>query len=113
MKEGRLMTRVLIGAGAAAAMLLLSACATPDPDLGYAIRQNTAAQAVDMQPVYAGLPMEGSNGVRAVDAQGRYLGGRVKDLLKVDGKSNIGGQGGASNESSSSTGRTPTPVPKS
>jgi len=94
------------------AALLLPACQQADPDFGHSIRQNRAIQIVDDRPLHAGLPIEGSNGVRLADAQRRYLAGRVKELLKVDGKSSIGVQGGASDSSAGAagtTGRTGTP----
>jgi hypothetical protein len=96
----------LLAATAPMAILLLSACNTNDPELGHAIRANAEAHVVDAQPVYAGLPVEGSDAVRLVEGQRRYLKGQVKDLLKVDGKSGIGTQGGASDASAAGTGRT-------
>ena len=88
------------------AAMSLAACQETDPDFGHSFRHNRAMQVVDQQPVYAGTPMEGSDGVHAVDAQRRYLTGQVKDLLKVEGKSGIGTQGGAANTGTAGTGRT-------
>jgi len=102
------MSRALAAASLAAACLL-SACETPDPDLGHALYYNRNIQVVDMNPAYAGTPMEGSDGVRLVDAQNRYLQGKVKDLLKVDGKSGIGQQGGAADATTGGTGRSAAP----
>lgn len=100
------MQRFVIGSGIAAA-LLLGGCETSDPDLGLATRQNVAAQAVDISPSFAGVPMEGSDGVRVADAQRRYLRGQVKPLLQVDADSNVGTQGGASDSGGTSgSGRT-------
>jgi hypothetical protein len=69
-------------------LLTLTACETTDPDLGYSVRQAVVSQAVDMNPNYAGLPIEGSSGVRALDAQRRYLKGVPRPLAKVDAKGN-------------------------
>lgn len=81
---------------AALSLLALSACETTDPDLGYAVNRAVVSQAVDMNPSYAGLPIEGSNGVRALDAQRRYLKGEPRSLSKIDGKVNeTGGPTGA------------------
>lgn len=99
----------ILPASACAAALLLAGCETQDRDFGHSIRHNQAVQTVDMQPVYAGVPMEGSDGVRLADAQRRYLTGKVKDLLKVDGKSALGAQGGATDGASAGTGRTAGP----
>jgi hypothetical protein len=80
----------------ATALLLLAGCETNDPDLGMSVNRNVVSQAVDMNPRYAGVPTEGSNGKLAVAAQRRYLSGQVKPLLKVDAEGSVGGQGGAS-----------------
>ncbi|WP_416907599.1 MAG: hypothetical protein ACMVO5_11290 [Polymorphobacter sp.] len=76
--------RVLLPLFAASALLALPACET-DPDLGYSVRRAVASQAVDMNPTYAGVPIEGSSGVRAIDAQRRYLKGEPRVLGKIDG----------------------------
>ena len=88
----------------AIAALPLAACHVPDEEFGSAIRLNNSHQIVDERPVYAGVPQEGSESVRLVAAQRRYLKGSVKELLKVDGKSTIGGQGGASGDAAASSG---------
>jgi hypothetical protein len=86
--------RVLLLCVPTAALLALSACET-DPDLGYAVRRAVASQAVDMNPTYAGLPIEGGSGVRAIDAQRRYLKGEPRVLGKIDGTvDQTGGLGG-------------------
>ncbi|WP_439534282.1 hypothetical protein [Polymorphobacter sp.] len=103
------MMRLLKATVLAAPLLLaplLTACETPDPDFGYSVRRNGVLQVVNMQPVYAGVPMEGGDAVRATDAQRRYLRGQSKTLLKVDGKSGIGEQGGATDTGTGGTGRT-------
>lgn len=88
------------------AALSLAACQETDQDFGHSVLHNRAVQTVDQQPVYAGVPMEGGDAVHAVDAQRRYLTGQVKELLKVDGKSNLGAQGGARDAGTGGTGRT-------
>jgi hypothetical protein len=95
--------------GLAVALLLLSGCESADADFGHSIRHNQAVQTVEARPVYAGLPTEGSDGVRGADAQRRYLTGKVKDLLKVDGKSGLGAQGGATDSAAAGSGRTAAP----
>lgn len=75
-------------------LLSLGACAT-DPEFGATVNHNVVAQAVDMDPQYAGVPIEGTNVQRAVDSYRRYLKGNVKALAKVEGSSKVGGQGGA------------------
>jgi len=72
----------------------LGACAG-DPQMGTAVTHNMVAQVVDMDPKYAGVPMEGTNGRLSADAYNRYLKGNVKALTKVDGNTRVGGQGGA------------------
>lgn len=65
--------------------LVLAACAA-DTQMGAAVANNIAAQTVDLDPQYAGVPMEGSNGERATNAYRRYLKGVVAPLQKPDGK---------------------------
>lgn len=77
-------------------LLLLGACAT-DPELGATVNHNIVAQVVDMNPEYAGVPMEGSNGKRGVASFRRYQSGNVRALQRVDGGAKIGQQGGAEN----------------
>jgi type IV pilus biogenesis protein CpaD/CtpE len=60
-----------------AALLLPAACAT-DPEVGTAVQRNVAFQAVDLDPHYAGVPMEGSDGERSAAAISRYKSGTVK-----------------------------------
>ena len=60
--------------------LLLAGCATPDPQLGLNVQTNALAQIVDLDPVYAGVPIEGSSGERQVDAVRRYNKGKVTAL---------------------------------
>lgn len=71
-----------------------AAAAGPERDLGAAVRANTAAQAVDLNPDYGNSPA-GTSGRRATDAMIRYQTGRLKPLLKINGKTDLGSQGGA------------------
>ncbi len=76
-------------------LLLAAGCAT-DPEFGAVYDQNLTAQVVDMNPKYAGVPMEGSNGERSTAAYKRYLKGSVRALEIPNGKSvGSGGGGGA------------------
>ncbi len=68
--------------------ILLGACAT-DPQIGAAVTNNIAAQTVDLNPQYAGVPMEGSNGERSVNAYRRYLKGVVAPLVKAEAQKAI------------------------
>jgi hypothetical protein len=90
------MRQAASGMLATALLLLLAGCETNDPDLGMSVNRNVVAQAVDMNPRYAGVPTEGSNGKLAVAAQRRYLNGQVKPLLRVSAEGGVGQQGGAS-----------------
>ncbi|KPF74979.1 hypothetical protein IP88_07480 [alpha proteobacterium AAP81b] len=51
-----------------------------DRDLSAVTDRNIAAMAVDMNPRYAGVPMEGSSGLAAARAVNRYRRGAVKPL---------------------------------
>lgn len=83
----------------APAFMLMAAGPAPyspqDSGLGQTVDSIIAAQAIDMEPEYAGVPMEGSNGKRSVDAFRRYKNGTVKKLLSVSGEARVGDQGGA------------------
>lgn len=57
--------------------LALTACQSNDPEMGLAVQRNMVAHAVNLDPVYAGTPMEGTNGKRGSDAVNRYLNGAV------------------------------------
>ena len=65
---------------AVALPLLLAGCATPDPQLGLNVQTNALAQIVDVDPVYAGVPIEGGSGERQVEAVRRYSKGKVTAL---------------------------------
>lgn len=79
------------------APLLLSGCIT-DPEFGSTVDHNIVAQTIDMNPEYAGVPIEGGSGRRSAAAIGRYQAGEVKPLLKVTGESEVGKQGGATDK---------------
>lgn len=59
----------------------LSGCAAHDPQLGAAVQTTIVAQVVDLDPVYAGVPIEGGDGERSVDAMKRYKKGAVKAFV--------------------------------
>lgn len=69
---------------------LLAACATDAP-IGSAVTNNVVAQVVDLNPRYAGVPMEGSNGQRSINAYKRYLSGEITPLQRPDGKTSVVG----------------------
>ncbi len=60
--------------------LLLAGCATPDPQLGLNVQTNALAQIIELDPVYAGVPLPGGSGERQVDAVRRYNKGKVTAL---------------------------------
>lgn len=60
--------------------LLLAGCATQDPQLGLNVQTNALAQIIDLNPVYAGVPIEGGSGERQVEAVRRYNKGKVTPL---------------------------------
>jgi hypothetical protein len=62
------------------ALLLLGGCATSDPQFGAVVQNNIIAQVVDLDPVYAGIPIEGGNAARTVAGVKRYNDGAVKQL---------------------------------
>lgn len=72
--------------------------AGPDRNLGASVLANIVTQAVDMDPDYRGRPLVGTSGRRAADAMIRYQTGKLKPLLRTNGKSDLGGQGGAGDE---------------
>ena len=67
-------------ASSLAALWLLAGCTTADPDMGLNVQTNALAQIIDVNPVYAGIPVEGGTGERQVDAIRRYNKGAVKPL---------------------------------
>ncbi len=86
-------TKLILAAAALAAAT--SADAGPDRGLGATVRANIAAQAVNLDPDYANSPVTGTSGRRAADAMIRYQTGQLKPLLKINGKTDLGSQGGA------------------
>ena len=86
----------------AATLVATVAVAGPDRDLGVIVRSNIAVQSVERTPDYSDRPFPGTSGRRAADAVIRYQTDKIKPLLKTNGKTDVGAQGG-SNDSSSST----------
>ena len=75
-------------------ILVLAAIATPaaaiDRGLGLVTQNNLAAMAVDLNPAYAQVKIEGGAGTVADGAISRYRDGKVKPLLPLSGKSDVG-----------------------
>jgi hypothetical protein len=65
---------------AAALPLLLAGCVSADPQLGLNVQTNALAQIIELDPVYAGVPIEGGSGERNVEAVRRYHKGKVTAL---------------------------------
>lgn len=84
-------TVMLLLAGAA---LLGAPAQAQDRGLGLVVQNNVNAQVVDLDPDYAGVPIEGGDGLKADTAITRYRTGRVQPLLPLSGTVNIGGAGG-------------------
>lgn len=61
-----------------------------DKGLGLVVQNNVAAMAVDLNPSYANVKIEGTNGALADAAITRYRTGQVKALLPLSGKSELG-----------------------
>jgi hypothetical protein len=61
-----------------------------DKGLGLVVQNNIAAMAVDLTPSYANVKIEGSDGLLADSALTRYRTGRVKSLMPLSGRSNLG-----------------------
>lgn len=78
--------------------------ASADSDFGCTVRQNIETQTVDMNPKYEGTLMEGGVGQRSAAAVNRYMTDKVRPLIRMDGRSEVGQQGGvaASNDVASS-----------
>jgi hypothetical protein len=80
--------------------LLLMALSSPavaaeDKAFGCTVQRNIEVQTVDMDPKYAGTLMEGGVGKRSTDAVRRYQTDKVRPLIRVDGRTQVGAQGGA------------------
>jgi hypothetical protein len=67
--------------------LLLAGCVN-EPPIGQVVQHNILAQVVDMDPQYAGVPIEGGNGQRTVDAIRRYNAAAARPLQSSAGGSN-------------------------
>lgn len=61
-----------------------------DRGLGLVVQNNIAAMAVDLNPAYAKVKIEGTEGQLGDAAVTRYRAGRVKPLLPLSGTSNLG-----------------------
>ncbi len=79
---------VLILALAAAAVPV--AASARDKDLGRIVQNNIVAMAVDLNPAYAGVKIEGGDGMVAEAAATRYRTGRVKPLLPLSSTAAVG-----------------------
>lgn len=86
-----MMKRIAVVALALAAPAL----AGPDRDLGATVNANIARQTIDPDPHYAGTRGPGADGRRTADALIRYETGRLKPLVRTNGKVELGNQGGA------------------
>ena len=86
--------KLLLLAGPA---LLAAPALAQDRGLGLIVQNNVHAQLVDLNPEYAGIPAEGSNGLKADTAMTRYRTGRVQPLLPFTASTSVGaaGAGGA------------------
>jgi hypothetical protein len=85
---------------AASSLVLIAALSTPamageDKEFGCTVKHNVEVQTVDMDPKYAGKLMEGGVGQRSSAAVRRYQTDKVRPLLRTDGRSQVGGQGGS------------------
>jgi hypothetical protein len=95
MVEGRIL------AVAAVIAAIAAPAAAGDPALGSSVQKNIVAHVVDLHPAYAGVKIEGGNGVRSEAAMNRYLDGRVTPLRSISGEAQVGanpiqrGAGGA------------------
>jgi type IV pilus biogenesis protein CpaD/CtpE len=78
---------------AVAAALVAGPAAANDPGLGLVTQNNIAAMLVDPNPTYANVKMEGTNGTTAGEAVSRYRAGKVKPLLPLSGRSDVGTAG--------------------
>ncbi|WP_017668120.1 hypothetical protein [Sandarakinorhabdus sp. AAP62] len=72
---------------------LATPAAAEDKGLGLVTQNNVAAMVVDLNPSYANVQIEGSSGMLADAAITRYRTGRVKPLLPLSGKSELGNTG--------------------
>lgn len=75
------------------ATMLAAPAAAQDSGLGLIVQNNVNAQLVDPNPAYAGIAIEGSNGLKADTAITRYRSGRVQPLQNLSGNTSVGGAG--------------------
>jgi hypothetical protein len=67
---------------AVTALALLAGCTSDkDPQFGAVVQHNVAVQAVALEPVYAGVPIEGGDAVLGVTSVKQYKKGAVKELF--------------------------------
>lgn len=79
---------------------ILTAGCTTDREFGAVIRANVAAQTVDANPTYAGVPVEGGSGVLGVSAIERYHERKTAPLTRAS-STNAGNVSGGSGGSQS------------
>lgn len=93
----RLITIVPIMATSLLILGVLSspAVAAEDKAFGCTVQQNIEVQTVDMDPKYSGKLMEGGVGQRSTAAVRRYMTDKARPLLRFDGRTQVGAQGGA------------------
>lgn len=91
------LTHIAIAASTLIALVALPGTpgfASPDPEFGCTVRQNIETQTVDLNPRYQGTLMEGGIGQRSAAAVNRYMTDKTRPLLRMDGRSEVGQQGG-------------------
>lgn len=84
------MLRDRIMIASVAAFGLAAAGHAQDRQLGQSVQNNIIAMAVDLNPSYAGIKLEGSTGITSEAAITRYRAGRVTPLQSLGGTSAIG-----------------------
>ncbi len=84
--------------GLALLLAASAASAGPERNLGATVRADIAAQVIDPNPDYSGMPLPGTSGQRAADSMIRYQTGKLKPLLKTNGKADTFGQGATGDE---------------
>jgi hypothetical protein len=82
------------------AALSSPALAVEDKEFGCTVKHNIEVQTVDMDPKYVGDLMEGGIGQRSSAAVRRYQTDKIRPLIRVDGRTAVGAQGGSSGGSS-------------
>jgi hypothetical protein len=99
--DNRLLTLLPFAASGLLLILALSAPAVAgdDKDFGNSVNRNIEAQTVDMNPQYEGKLMEGGVGRRSARAVNRYMTDRIRPLIQLNSKSQVGSQGGSTSVS--------------